>query len=216
MSPVSTASLRNATLTFPAYSASHSQRLRSAFPCWYCPQITSWSPQGTRVLRQCKVPRAAVIFITIQRENVRYSKKQINKAVTMRNCPMFAVRLWITTSLYHWPTGSLPSTCMVCTPPIAMTFTPRMDQLVICGQYAVADKKITLSDSKGQHLGSLWNIRILTFLLRTWKYICFQVALRLLLSNTGPVRFKVLTAVKISWDIQLCSLAETERSFTGA
>jgi hypothetical protein len=33
------------------------------------------------------------------------------------NCPMFAVRLWITTSPYRWPVGSLPSTCMLCTPP---------------------------------------------------------------------------------------------------
>jgi hypothetical protein len=33
------------------------------------------------------------------------------------NCLMFAVRLWITTSPYRWPVGSLPSTCMHCTPP---------------------------------------------------------------------------------------------------
>jgi hypothetical protein len=32
------------------------------------------------------------------------------------NCPMFAVRLWITTSPYRWPIGSLPSTCLLCTP----------------------------------------------------------------------------------------------------
>jgi hypothetical protein len=30
---------------------------------------------------------------------------------------MFAVKLLITTSLYRWPIGSLPSTCMLCTPP---------------------------------------------------------------------------------------------------
>jgi hypothetical protein len=35
-----------------------------------------------RVLRQCKVPRAEVMFITIQLENIRRSKKEINKAVT--------------------------------------------------------------------------------------------------------------------------------------
>jgi hypothetical protein len=60
----------------------------------YSPQITSLSPQGMRVLRQCKVPRSKVMFVTIQRENIRPSKKEINKAVTMLpNCPMFAVRL---------------------------------------------------------------------------------------------------------------------------
>jgi hypothetical protein len=46
----------------------------------YCLQITSWAPQGMLVLRQCKVPRAEVMFITIQRENIRLSKKEMNKA----------------------------------------------------------------------------------------------------------------------------------------
>jgi hypothetical protein len=40
-------------------------------------------PQGMRVLQQCKVPRAEVMFVTIQRENIRPSKKEMNKAVTM-------------------------------------------------------------------------------------------------------------------------------------
>jgi hypothetical protein len=32
------------------------------------------------------------MFVTIQRENIRPSKKEINKTVTMLlNCPMFAV-----------------------------------------------------------------------------------------------------------------------------
>jgi hypothetical protein len=34
-------------------------------------------------LRQCKVPRAEVMFVTIQRENIRPLKKEMNKAVTM-------------------------------------------------------------------------------------------------------------------------------------
>jgi hypothetical protein len=34
-----------------------------------------------RVLRQRKVSRAEVIFVTIQRENIRPSKKEMNKAV---------------------------------------------------------------------------------------------------------------------------------------
>jgi hypothetical protein len=95
-------------------------------PCWlvtwtiqlYSTQITSWSPQGRRVLRQCKVPRAELMFVTIKRENIRPSTKEMKKAVTMLpNCPMFAVRLWITTSPYRWPIGSLPSpACFVLSP----------------------------------------------------------------------------------------------------
>jgi hypothetical protein len=129
----------------------------------YSPHIMSWSPQGMRVLRQCKFPRAKVMFVTIQSENIRPSKKGMNKAVTMLifkfpyngcasseslsmkedesleisspllsswtsminssltlqnpNCPMFAVSQWITTSPHRWPTESLPSTCVLCTPP---------------------------------------------------------------------------------------------------
>jgi hypothetical protein len=36
-----------------------------------------------RVLRQCKVPRAEVMFVIIQRENIHPSKKEMNKAVTL-------------------------------------------------------------------------------------------------------------------------------------
>jgi hypothetical protein len=38
-------------------------------------QITSWSPQGMRVLRQFTVTGAEVMFVTIQRENIRPSNK---------------------------------------------------------------------------------------------------------------------------------------------
>jgi hypothetical protein len=38
-------------------------------------QITSWSPQGMRVLRKCKDPRAEVMFVTVQGENIRSSHK---------------------------------------------------------------------------------------------------------------------------------------------
>jgi len=45
-------------------------------------------------LRQCKVPRAGVMFDIMQRENIRHSKKKVNMTVTMLpNFPMFAVRL---------------------------------------------------------------------------------------------------------------------------
>jgi hypothetical protein len=36
-----------------------------------------------RVLRQCKVPRSEVVFVTIQLENIRPLKKEMDKAVTM-------------------------------------------------------------------------------------------------------------------------------------
>jgi hypothetical protein len=36
-----------------------------------------------RILQQWKVPRAEVMLVTIQRENIRPSKKEMNKAVTM-------------------------------------------------------------------------------------------------------------------------------------
>jgi hypothetical protein len=54
---------------------------------YYGPHITSWSPQGMRVLWQCKVARAEVMFVIIQRENIRSSKKEMNKAVIMLKLP---------------------------------------------------------------------------------------------------------------------------------
>jgi hypothetical protein len=69
--------------------------------------------QSKRVLRQCKVQWAEVMFVTIQRENIRRSEKEMNKVWT---CPRFSVRLWMT-SPYRWPVGNLPSTRMLCTPP---------------------------------------------------------------------------------------------------
>jgi hypothetical protein len=53
----------------------------------YRPQITSWSQQGMRVLIQCTVSRAKVMFITIQRENISPSKKERNKVVTIIKLP---------------------------------------------------------------------------------------------------------------------------------
>jgi hypothetical protein len=40
-----------------------------------------------RDLRQCKVPRAEVMFDTIQRENIRPPKKEMKKAVRMIKLP---------------------------------------------------------------------------------------------------------------------------------
>jgi hypothetical protein len=97
------------------------------------PYITSWSPQGMRVLRQCKAPRAEIKSVTIQRENFRPLKKEMNKAWT---CPMFAVSMnhYVSLSLtsrkssVHLHTLYSPHTAL-------RTFTSRRDQLVICGQY---------------------------------------------------------------------------------
>jgi hypothetical protein len=91
---------------------------RRRFGSWfYSPQITSWFPQGMRVLRQCKVPRAEVMFVTIKRKNIRPSKKKWTMLLQCLSCPMFAVRLWITTSRYRWSIWSLrPSACCVLPP----------------------------------------------------------------------------------------------------
>jgi hypothetical protein len=53
----------------------------------YCPQITRLSLQRMRVLRQCMVLRAEVMFVTIQHENICASKKEMNKAVTVLKLP---------------------------------------------------------------------------------------------------------------------------------
>jgi hypothetical protein len=52
---------------------------RETFTKYYSPHITSWCPQGMRVLRQCTVPRVEVMFVTIQSENIRLSKKEMNE-----------------------------------------------------------------------------------------------------------------------------------------
>jgi hypothetical protein len=82
----------------------------------YCPQIKSWSPQGMRALRQYKVPRTEVMFVTIHREKFALQRKKWTSLLRCLNCIIFAVRPWITTSLYRRPIGSLPSTWMLCNP----------------------------------------------------------------------------------------------------
>jgi hypothetical protein len=78
-----------------------------------------------------------IMFVTIQRENNRPSKEEMNKSVTMLpNCPMFAVKtmnhyvfLSVTNreSSVHLHALYSPRTAL-------RTFIPRRDQLVICGQ----------------------------------------------------------------------------------
>jgi hypothetical protein len=62
----------------------------------------------------------------------------------------FAVRLWITTSPYRWPIWSLPSTCMLCTPPVCSKDVypppPRRDQLL--NLWGGTDTNATSCDKK--------------------------------------------------------------------
>jgi hypothetical protein len=65
------------------------------------------------------------MFVTIQCENIRPSKKLINKAVLRCYCPMFAVRLLITTSPHRWLIF-LPPVCSVLPPPCTKdVYTPQ-------------------------------------------------------------------------------------------
>jgi hypothetical protein len=43
--------------------------------------------------------------------------KTIQSHLLSTNCPMIAVRLWISMSPCRWPVGSVPSTCMLLLPP---------------------------------------------------------------------------------------------------
>jgi hypothetical protein len=56
------------------------------------------------------------MFITIQSEYIRPSKKEMNKAITIFKLPdnlSYAMNYYVPLTL---PKGSLPSTCMLCTP----------------------------------------------------------------------------------------------------
>jgi hypothetical protein len=70
-------------------------------PLSYSPQITCWSSQGMRVLRQCTVPRAEAMFVTIQRKTFAPQRMKWTRLLQCLNCPMYGVRLWVTTSLYR-------------------------------------------------------------------------------------------------------------------
>jgi hypothetical protein len=103
----------------------------------YSTQIMSLSLQWMWVLRQCTVPRAEVVFVTIQRENIHPSKKEMNKADTMLKLPDVCSHV-----MNHYvslsPTNrkSAVNLHALNFPHTALkTFTPRRDQLVMCGQY---------------------------------------------------------------------------------
>jgi hypothetical protein len=89
-----------------------------------------------RVLRQCKVRRAEVMFVTIQHQNTGLSKKEMNKLVTILKLPYVcsqAMNHYISLSLTNSKSSvhlyALFSPCNA-----LRTFTPRRDQLVVCGQ----------------------------------------------------------------------------------
>jgi hypothetical protein len=77
------------------------------------------------------------MFVTIQRENISPSKKEMNNAVTMLKLPdvySLAMNHYVFLSLANRKFSvhlhalySPPSTAL-------RTFTPRRDQLAICGQ----------------------------------------------------------------------------------
>jgi hypothetical protein len=104
----------------------------------FCPEVTSCSQQRMRVLRQCTVPRAEVMFITIQREHIRLSQKEMNNAVvTMLKLPdvcSSAMNHYVSLSLTN--RASFVHLYALYSPRTALRrFTSCRGQLVICGQY---------------------------------------------------------------------------------
>jgi hypothetical protein len=119
----------------------------------YSPQITSWSLQRMRVLRQCTVPRA-VMFVTTQRENIHPSKKEMNKLFTMLKlsdvCSQ-AMNHYVSLSLTNRK-SSVHLHALYSPRTAVRTFTHRRDQLVICGQY---DSSILTSELDGEWVVSV-------------------------------------------------------------
>jgi hypothetical protein len=111
---------------------------RYLLTCWYGTQITSWSLQGMRVLRQCKVPLAEM-FVTIQCENIRPSKKEMDIAVTMLKLPnvcSYTINHYVYMSLTNRKSSvHLRSLCYLhCTKDV---YTPQ-GSIVICGKQLLA------------------------------------------------------------------------------
>jgi hypothetical protein len=93
-------------------------------------------PARMRVLRQRTVPRTAVMFVTIQRENIRPSKIKMNKAVTMLKLPdvcSYAMNHYVSLSLTNMK-SSVHLHALYSPRTVLRTFSPRRDQFVICGQ----------------------------------------------------------------------------------
>jgi hypothetical protein len=114
---------------------------------WTYDEIQSYTKfqfsESVRSIDHELIPARNLSLVAIQcsasGSNIRYYpswkhlplKERNEQGYTMLpNCPMFAVRLWSTTSTYRRPVRSLPSTCMICTPPrtALRTFTRRRDQ----------------------------------------------------------------------------------------
>jgi hypothetical protein len=97
---------------------------------YYSPLITCWSPQGMWVLWQCKVPRVEVMFVTIQCENIRPSKKEMNKPGVCSYSVNHSVSLSLTNrkSSVHLHALYSPRTAL-------RMITRCRDHLMICGHY---------------------------------------------------------------------------------
>jgi hypothetical protein len=104
----------------------------------YSPQTTSWSRKACESCGNARFREQKWCSILFNVKTFAPQRRKWKRLLQCINCPMFAVRLWITTSPYRWPIGSLPFNRMLCTPPpprtALRTFTPSRDQLVICGQ----------------------------------------------------------------------------------
>jgi hypothetical protein len=97
------------------------------------------------------------MFVTIQRENIRPSNKEMNKAVTMLKQPdvcSSAMNHYVSLSLTNRK-SSVPLPALKSSRTALRTFTPRRDQLVICGQYLLPKREtclIRLWYSEREHL----------------------------------------------------------------
>jgi hypothetical protein len=96
----------------------------------YSPQITSWYPQRMLVLWQYTGPRHYPTW-----KHFALQWKKWTRLLQCLNCPMFAVRLWITTSLsLTTRKSSVHLHALYSLRTALRTFTPRRDELMVCGQ----------------------------------------------------------------------------------
>jgi hypothetical protein len=84
---------------------------------------------------ECESCDSARLLLLSNVKTLAPQRKKWTRLLRCLICPMFAVRLWITTSLYPWPIGSLRPPAWYSLRPALRTFTARRDQLMICGQY---------------------------------------------------------------------------------
>jgi hypothetical protein len=84
------------------------------------------------------------MFVTVQRENIRPSEKDINKAVTKSKLPdvcSLAMNHYVSLSLTNRE-SSVHLKALYSPRTAQRTFTPPEDQLVICGLYELQASKV--------------------------------------------------------------------------